>query len=160
MQVRVKRLTEQAQLPADNDPDDSGADLRAAAETTIAPGAWAMVPTGIAVELPRPRLVRVIVEGEERTIRQVPEVQVRPRSGLAFKHGIMVLNSPGTIDCNYTDEWRILLFNAGREEFHIAVGDRIAQAVFSWSEQLEFVAAGEIDETRSRGGGFGSSGKR
>ena len=159
MRVKVKKLHPDARLPRYHDGDDSGADLHAVEAVRIEAGRWAMVPTGIAVELPRPRSIRVIVEGEEREVRQVPEVQVRPRSGLAARHGIMVLNSPGTIDCNYTDEWRILLFNAGPEPFAIAPGDRVAQAVFTWTEQLEFIEASDLDEERSRGGGFGSSGQ-
>jgi dUTP pyrophosphatase len=159
VKVRVKLLSADARLPVYHDEADSGADLHSAAALTIEPGRWAMVPTGIAVELPRPRRARVEVDGEERWVRQVPEVQIRPRSGLAARHGICVLNAPGTIDCNYTDEWRVLLLNAGDDPFEINVGDRIAQAVFAWSEQLEFVATDAIDDTRSRGGGFGSSGR-
>lgn len=158
MRVKVKKLHPAARLPRYHDAEDSGADLHAVEGVTIAPGAWAMVRTGIAVELPRPRTLRVSTEAGEREVRQVPEVQVRPRSGLAARHGIMVLNAPGTIDCNYTDEWRVLLLNAGSEAFQVEPGDRIAQAVFTWTEQLEFVEAEELDEERSRGGGFGSSG--
>ena len=88
------------------------------------------------------------------------EAQVRPRSGLAIKHGITVLNSPGTIDADYRGEVGVILVNLSKEPFVIENGDRIAQLVFSKVEQAEWIAADELSETERGAGGFGSTGKK
>lgn len=120
----------------------SGADLRAFIENdlAIASGSWALIDTGIIMAIP-----------------QGWEAQVRSRSGLALKHGITCLNSPGTIDCDYRGELRVILMNLGREAFIVRRGDRIAQLVFSRSVQACF-AEGRIGETERGQGGFGSTG--
>jgi dUTP pyrophosphatase len=84
---------------------------------------------------------------------------VQPRSGLAFKHGIMVVNSPGLIDAGYRGEVRVSLYNSGREAFAVAIGERIAQLVIQRVEVPDFVAAAELPETSRGEGGFGSSGR-
>ena len=100
-----------------------------------------LVPTGLVIELP-----------------QGFEAQVRPRSGLAFKHGVTVLNSPGTIDADYRGEVKVLLANFGAETFLIQRGDRIAQLVIAPVSQVEVVAADALGDTKRGGGGFGSTG--
>jgi len=121
----------------------SGADLRARLEKdlVLAPGARALVPTGLRLQIPRGL-----------------EAQVRPRSGLAARHGISVLNSPGTIDSDYRGEVQVILVNLGQEEFRIRSGDRIAQLVFSPVVRVAFRAQASVDETARGSGGFGSTG--
>ncbi len=117
-------------------------DLRSAEALTIRPGARALVPTGIAIALPFGM-----------------EAQVRPRSGLAVKLGVTVLNAPGTIDWDYRGEIKVPLINLGTDDFIIARGDRIAQMVFA---KVEVVTLGEVatlDDTERGDGGFGSSGR-
>lgn len=123
----------------------AGFDLAAAvaedAPLTLAPGARALVPTGLIFQLP-----------------QGFEAQIRPRSGLALKHGITVLNAPGTIDADYRGEVQVLLVNHGDAEFTITRGMRIAQAVVAPVMQMEIVTAENADETARGAGGFGSTG--
>lgn len=124
----------------------AGADLRAnfkdRASVVIAPGARALVPTGFIMEIP---------EGWE--------VQVRPRSGLALKHGITLPNSPGTIDSDYRGEVGVIVLNAGSDAFTVAHGDRIAQMVVAPVVQAEFALADAVSETARGAGGFGSTGR-
>ena len=121
----------------------SGADIRALLdkELVIAPGARALVPTGLRLQIPRGL-----------------EAQVRPRSGLSARHGITVLNAPGTIDSDYRGEVQVILVNLGHEEFRIKSGDRIAQLVFSPVVRVSFQARPLIDETARGSSGFGSTG--
>ena len=131
------------QIPEYQSEGASGADIRAAVEKelVIAPGACALVPTGLRLQIPRGL-----------------EAQVRPRSGLAARHGITVLNAPGTIDSDYRGEVQVILVNLGHEEFRIRRGDRIAQLVFSPVVRVSFQARPLIDETARGSGGFGSTG--
>jgi dUTP pyrophosphatase len=123
----------------------AGADLRAAVEEhapmVLQPGARALVPTGMAMALPAGY-----------------EAQIRPRSGLAYKHGITCLNTPGTIDADYRGEVKILLINHGDTAFTINRGERIAQMVIAPITQPEFEAVTELSETVRGAGGFGSTG--
>ena len=123
----------------------AGADLRAAvpqdAPITLAPGARALVPTGLAIAIP---------EGFE--------AQIRPRSGLALKHGLTVLNSPGTIDADYRGEVKILLINHGDEAFAIERGMRIAQMIVAPMVQVDWVESLELPDTDRGTGGYGSTG--
>ena len=130
-------------LPAYATEGAAGADLRAAVTEplVIPPGGTASVPTGLRVGLPRG-----------------VEMQVRPRSGLAARHGVTVLNSPGTVDADYRGEVRVLLVNHGPEAYLIERGDRIAQAVIAPVVQARF-EAGTLDETPRGAGGFGSTGR-
>lgn len=130
-------------LPAYQTPGAAGMDLLAAlAEpTTLAPGEWQAIPTGLYIELP---------EGYE--------AQVRPRSGLALRHGITLLNSPGTIDADYRGEIRVILINLGREPFTIAPGMRIAQLVVAPVVQVEWVPTPTLSPTSRGEGGFGHTG--
>jgi len=119
----------------------SGVDLRSTVDLSIKPGERAIVPTGIFLELP---------EGLE--------AQVRSRSGLAAKHGIAVLNAPGTIDNDYRGEVKAILVNHGTEEYFIKKDDRIAQLIFAEVFQVNFFQSDGLSETDRGGGGFGSTG--
>lgn len=144
MKLLVRRLSHGADLPlpAYATEGSAGLDLRAAEGLTLKPGSRALVATGIAIALP-----------------PAFEAQVRPRSGLAVRHGVTVLNAPGTIDSDYRGEIKVPLINHGTEDFVIARGDRIAQMVIASvvSASLEEVAS--LDETGRGAGGFGSSGR-
>jgi dUTP pyrophosphatase len=130
-------------LPAYETAGAAGMDLRAAEGITLRPGARCLVPTGIAIALPHGF-----------------EAQVRPRSGLAVKHGITVLNAPGTIDSDYRGEVKVPLINLGQEDFTIARGDRIAQIVIAPVTRAGWNELETLDETARGAGGFGSSGTR
>lgn len=123
----------------------AGVDLYAAVETetVIDAGAWKLVPTGIAIAIP-----------EEY------EGQVRPRSGLALKHGIGMLNAPGTIDADYRGEIGVILFNFSETPFPVRRGDRIAQLVFAKTERARFEKVDVLSETARGTGGFGHTGAR
>ncbi len=146
--VRVERLVgnDDLPLPAYASPGAAGLDLRAAVTepTVIAPGARARIPTGLRLALP---------EGTEG--------QVRPRSGLAFRHGITIPNAPGTIDSDYRGEVQVVLWNAGDEPFRVERGDRIAQLVVApvIHARLEEVSPGSLDDTERGAAGFGSTGR-
>ena len=146
--LRVERLphAEGLPLPAYETSGSAGMDLRAAvAEETpmiLAPGARALVPTGLKIAL-----------------ESGYEAQVRPRSGLALKHGITCLNSPGTIDSDYRGEVGVILINHGQEPFVIKRGERIAQLVIAKCEQAAMVEVAALDETARGSGGFGSTGR-
>lgn len=131
------------ELPAYATPGSSGMDIRARLDSpvTLAPGERALIPTGLRVQLPRGH-----------------ELQVRPRSGLALKHGITVLNSPGTVDSDYRGEIGVILINLGGESFVINNGDRIAQIVVARYTRVCWDQVKLIDETERGDGGFGHSG--
>lgn len=143
--VKIKRLpnNEDLPLPAYETGGAAGMDLRAAENLTLKPGARHLVPTGLSIAIP-----------------QGFEAQVRPRSGLAVKHGITVLNSPGTIDCDYRGEVKVPLINHGQDDFVIARGDRIAQMVIAPVTQITWLEVDRLDDTARGTGGFGSSGQR
>jgi dUTP pyrophosphatase len=131
-------------LPAYATPAAAGLDLLAAVdrETVIPPGGRALIPTGIAVALP---------EGYE--------AQVRPRSGLALRHGVTVLNSPGTIDADYRGEVGVILINLGSEPFAVTRGMRVAQLVVSAVTRIGWTEATALPESGRGSGGFGSTGR-
>jgi len=145
--VLVLRLAEGAglPLPAYMSAGAAGADIVAAVDAprTLAPGERALIPTGFALEVPAGF-----------------EVQVRPRSGLAFKHGVTVLNAPGTIDSDYRGPVGVLLVNLGSEPFTIARGDRIAQLIVAPVARALFGEAAAIGASDRGAGGFGSTGVR
>lgn len=137
-------------LPSYETGQAAGADVRAnfapqerEAGISLAPGERALVPTGFAMEIPAGF-----------------EVQVRPRSGWALKHGVTVLNAPGTVDADYRGQVGVILVNHGREPFAIAHGDRIAQLVVAPVVQGAFALADDLSETARGAGGFGSTGRR
>ena len=143
VQIELKRLAhgEGLPLPAYATPGSAGMDVVAAEDVTIAPAARHAVATGLSVAIP-----------------QGYEIQVRPRSGLAFKHGITVPNTPGTIDSDYRGELKVLLINHGSEDFAIARGDRVAQLVVAPVTQGIWQEVDELDATTRGTGGFGSTG--
>jgi dUTP pyrophosphatase len=139
--LHVRRLDERALLPTRAYPGDAGLDLYALEEATLSPGERASIGTGIAVEIP---------DGEAGL--------VLPRSGLATRHGIALVNAPGLIDAGYRGEIRVLLLNTDREApFTVARGDRIAQLVLVRIETPEVVEVDELASSERGAGGFGSS---
>jgi dUTP pyrophosphatase len=129
-------------LPSYATSGSAGMDLRSAEALTLKPGTRALVATGLAIALP-----------------ENFEAQVRPRSGLAVKHGVTVLNSPGTIDADYRGEIKVPLINLGTEDFVIHRGDRIAQMVVAPVTIMELVEVESLDDTMRGTSGFGSSGR-
>jgi dUTP pyrophosphatase len=146
VEIKITRLAHGTDLalPSYESARAAGMDLRAALSETLElrPGKRALVPTGIAIALP----ARF-------------EAQIRPRSGLALKHGVTVLNSPGTVDADYRGEIGVILINHGEETFEISRGDRIAQMVIAPVTQGVWREVDNLDETGRGAGGFGSSGR-
>ena len=142
MTLRFRKVHPDAVLPAYAHPSDAGMDVRSVADLTIRPGSRALVPTGLVVLLPPGY-----------------EAQVRPRSGLALKGGVTVLNAPGTIDAGYRGEIGVIRVNLGEADFQVAKGDKIAQLVIAPVTRPEIVETTEVDETDRGAGGFGSTGK-
>jgi dUTP pyrophosphatase len=142
--VRVMRVRPDAQLPKYMSDGAAGMDLAASLDTevTIAPGQRALVGTGLAIALPRGF-----------------EAQVRPRSGLAAKHGVTVLNAPGTIDEDYRGEIKVILINHGDEPFVVKSGERIAQMVIAPVARVTPVEADSLDGSTRGAGGFGHTGR-
>ena len=146
LKIYKKSNRETIKLPQYQTTGSSGLDLVANLEQdtdqiTIKPNKWEIIPTGITIELP---------DG--------CEAQIRPRSGLAYKYGVTVLNSPGTIDNDYRGEIKIILINHGHEDFIVKNGDRIAQMIISKYEQVELEEIQLLTETTRNDGGFGSTG--
>lgn len=141
--VKIRRLPhgEGLALPAYATAGAAGMDVLAAEEVTLAPGARHAVATGLALAIPAGY-----------------EIQVRPRSGLALRHGISVPNTPGTIDSDYRGELRVILINHGAEPFAIHRGDRVAQLVLAPVVQAAWEEVADLDETARGAGGFGSTG--
>ena len=139
--LRVKKLHDEAVLPRYSHPGDAGMDLYAIEDVDLAPGDSAMVRTGLAVEVP---------EGTE--------AQVRPRSGLAARHRVTVLNTPGTIDEGYRGEVCVILINHGRGPFQVTRGMRVAQMVIKPVLTVQITEAAELSDTHRGDGGFGSTG--
>ncbi len=143
MQIRIQRLRPDAVLPlyAHGPDEDAGMDLHAMEEICLEPGRPALVPTGLAIELPPGY-----------------EAQLRPRSGLALRNAITLPNAPATIDPGYRGEIRVILLNLGREPYTVHIGDRIAQLIIARYERIEWMETELSDSTRGTGG-FGSSGR-
>ncbi len=145
MIVKIKKLHPDVLLPQYSHPGDAGMDLyNMGEEVVLKPLARGLIPTGLKVAVPAGY-----------------ELQVRPRSGLALKKGLTVLNTPGTIDAGYRGEVGIIVFNAsGDEAVTIKKGDRIAQIVLKKVEEIEWNVVDELDETSRNEGGFGSTGHK
>ena len=144
IKVLIKKLSHKAQIPIYKTEGSSGMDLMALTEDKIVikPNKSALVPTGLSVAIPNDT-----------------EIQIRPRSGLAAKSSISVLNTPGTIDSDYRGELKVILFNHGDKEFIINNGDRIAQMVLVPILKVQFEEVQDLPETIRGSGGFGSTGK-
>lgn len=141
--IKVRKLHPSAQVPRYMSEGAAGCDVMACLESprVLAPSSRDAIPTGLAVEIPLGY-----------------EIQVRPRSGLAFKQGLTVVNAPGTIDSDYRGEVKILVINLGTEPVTVQPGDRIAQLVLQRVDQMAFVEADTLGETARGVGGFGSTG--
>lgn len=140
--MEVFIVGDEEQLPEFAHSDDAGCDLRSAVDDVLWPGERKLISTGIRIGM-------------------VPDMAafVHPRSGLALKHGITVLNTPGTIDAGYTGVIGVIMFNTSDEPFFINRGDRIAQLVFQKIERPKFLRVSDLDNTTRGSGGFGSTGK-
>ena len=143
MTVAFKRVHPDAILPAYAHEGDAGMDVRSVEDVVIPRGGRALVHTGLVMALPMGW-----------------EAQVRPRSGLALKHGVTVLNTPGTIDAGYRGEVGVILANFGDADFAVAKGDKVAQIVVAPVTQAEVVEVDSVDDTERGAGGFGSTGKK
>jgi len=141
MTLKFRRIHPDASLPSYAHEGDAGMDVRSVEDVEIAPGSRALVHTGLVMMLPPGW-----------------EAQVRPRSGLALKHGVTVLNTPGTIDAGYRGEVGVILANFGEGPFKVAKGDKVAQIVVAPVARAEIVESAEVDETERGAGGFGSTG--
>jgi len=143
LKLKIRRLHEKALVPryAHGPEEDAGMDLHAVEAAIIAPGETKLVPTGLAIELPSGY-----------------EAQIRPRSGLALKHGITLPNSPATVDPGYRGEIKVILHNFGKSPFNIEPADRIAQMVICRYEAVEW-EEGDLADSQRGQGGFGSSGR-
>ena len=141
VQLKIKRLSPSATVPARAHPGDAGLDLSAAVDLLIPPGETRLVATGLAIELP-----------------SGTEAQIRPRSGLALKHNLTVLNAPGTIDEGYRGEVGIILINHGRTVFEVRRGMKVAQLVVKPTLAVEVLEVEVLTETDRATSGFGSTG--
>jgi dUTP pyrophosphatase len=141
MELKVKKIEKKAILPRYAHTGDAGLDLFSVERKTIPPGESAIIRTGIVIQLP-----------------PHTEAQVRPRSGLALKHQVTVLNTPGTIDYGYRGEVKVILFNHGKTEFVVEQGKKIAQMVIKPVLTVEITQVEELSETQRGEGGFGSTG--
>jgi dUTP pyrophosphatase len=140
--LKVKKLNELAKVPEYKTVGSSGFDFSSVEDLFLKVGEKALIKTGLSFEIP-----------------ENLEIQIRPRSGLALKYGVTVLNSPGTIDSDYRGEIQIILINHGKEDFQISVGDRIAQGVVARVEKVNLQITDEVSQTERGSGGFGSTGK-
>lgn len=142
MKVKIKKLDSKAVIPVYQTEEAAGFDLHSIEDKVLQAQERALIKTGLSVALP-----------------SGSELQIRPRSGLALKHGITVLNSPGTVDSDYRGEVMVLLINHGTEAFEIKVGERIAQGVVAHVTQAMFEEVDDLDQTVRGAGGFGSTGQ-
>ncbi len=142
MKIKVKKLSNKATIPAYQTKEAAGFDLHSIEDVILKPGERKLISTGLSFEIPFGY-----------------EIQIRPRSGLAYKYGITVLNTPGTIDSDYRGEIKVLLINHSNEDFEIKQNERIAQAIIKEVIQAEFIEVDELSETDRGSKGFGSTGK-
>ena len=142
MKIFIKKLSPLAEIPNYQTEEASGFDLHSIEDIILKPNERKLIGTGLAFEIPKGY-----------------EIQIRPRSGLAYKHGISVLNSPGTIDSDYRGEIKVLLINHSDTDFEIKIGERIAQGVIQEVIQAKFEEVEELNKTARGAGGFGSTGK-
>ncbi|MBR9683008.1 dUTP diphosphatase [Candidatus Woesearchaeota archaeon] len=141
MVIKIKRLNKDAVMPSYAKYGDAGMDVCALEEAVLKPGEIKLISTGLAFEIP-----------------YGTELQIRPRSGLALKKGISIVNSPGTLDYGYRGELKIILINHGQEDFEVKKEDRIAQVVLNRVEIVKVEEVDELSETERGEGGFGSTG--
>jgi dUTP pyrophosphatase len=142
MQIKILRVDKDLPLPSYAHDGDAGVDLYSAEDYILKPNEAKLISSGIKIEVPKGY-----------------EAQVRPRSGIALKNSVTVLNTPGTIDCQYRGLVGVILINHGKNDFHIKKGERIAQMVINKVESADFKEVEELSETKRGDGGFGSTGK-
>ena len=142
MQLKVKKIHEDAKIPVYAHEGDSGMDLYSVEDTVLQPSETKLVKTGLQIAVPKGF-----------------EAQVRPKSGLAAKFGISVLNTPGTVDSGYRGEVMVILINHGKEEYKIEKGKKIAQMVIAKVEEAKIEVVEDLDDTTRKDGGFGSTGQ-
>lgn len=142
MTVGFKRIHPDAELPGYAHEGDAGMDLKSVEDVVLPPGGRVLVHTGLVMELPSGY-----------------EAQVRPRSGLALRHGVTVLNTPGTVDAGYRGEIGVILANFGSDGYAVKKGDKVAQMVIAPVTRADVAEVSSVDETERGGGGFGSTGK-
>ena len=143
LKIKIKKIKENAIVPKYAHHGDAGVDLYSTEDYIIKPGERVLVSTGIAIAIPKGH-----------------EAQVRPKSGLALKHGISIVNTPGTVDCEYRGEIGVIAINLGNEDFKIEKENKIAQMVFNKIEKADFEEVKELDDTTRGDGGFGSTGHK
>lgn len=141
--IRIKKIRDKAVTPHYEHNGDAGMDLYAVEDATLRPGERKLVPTGLQVEVP---------EGYE--------MQVRPKSGLALKHGITVLNTPGTVDSCYRGEVGVILLNTSDKDYGVKAGEKVAQAVIAMVERAVIEEVEELTPSQRGAGGFGSTGRK
>jgi dUTP pyrophosphatase len=139
--IKVQKIKDTAIIPKYAHEGDAGVDLYSTEEYLIKPGERVLVSTGIKIAIPPGH-----------------EAQIRPKSGLALKHGLSIVNTPGTIDSGYRGEVGIIIINLGKEEYKIETGKKVAQMVINQVEEATFEEVKELDETTRNQGGFGSTG--
>ena len=143
LKVKIKKINDNAIIPKYAHKGDAGADLHSTEDYLLKPGERILVSTGIKIAIP-----------------QGYEAQIRPKSGLALNQGISIVNTPGTIDCEYRGEVGVIAINLGKEDFKIEKGKKIAQMIFNKIEEAEFEEVDELDNTKRSEGGFGSTGHK
>lgn len=141
LNVKIQKITDDAKLPIYAHEGDAGMDVYSNEDCVLKPGERKLVGTGVRIAVPAGH-----------------ECQVRPKSGLAVKHGISVVNTPGTIDSGYRGEVKVIMINLGQEDYKVEKGSKIAQLVFNKVESAELEEVKELDETTRNEGGFGSTG--
>jgi dUTP pyrophosphatase len=141
MKIKIKKISEDAVIPHYVHKGDAGMDIYSIEDRELKPGERAAISTGLKLEIPMGY-----------------EMQIRPKSGLAANFGITVLNTPGTIDCGYRGEVKVILFNSSKENYLVKKGEKVAQAVIAKVEEAEIEEADELSETSRGEGGLGSTG--
>ena len=141
LKVMIKRLSDEAIIPTYVHKGDAGMDIYSIEDKVINPGEYVLISTGIAISIPYGY-----------------EAQVRPKSGLSANFGLTVLNTPGTIDCHYRGEIKVICINLGNNQYKVEKKKKIAQLVFNKVEEVSFEEVSELDETMRGKGGFGSTG--
>ena len=141
--IRIKKIRDNAVTPHYEHDGDAGMDLYAVEDSTLCPGERKLIPTGLQVEVPKGY-----------------EMQIRPKSGLALKHGITVLNTPGTVDSCYRGEVGVIMLNTAAADYEVKAGEKVAQAVIARVEKAVIEEVEELTETQRGSGGFGSTGRK
>ncbi len=143
VKIRIKKIRDNAVTPRYEHDGDAGMDLYAVEDSSLHPGERKLIPTGLQVEVPRGY-----------------EMQIRPKSGLALKHGITVLNTPGTVDSCYRGEVGVIMHNASDRDYEIKAGEKVAQAVIAKVEKAVIEEVEDLTQTQRGSGGFGSTGQK